>query len=137
MRTYSELIKRHTFEERFEYLKLNGRVGAETFGVDRLLNQLVYSGDYWKKEIRPAVIKRDLGRDLGVEGYELEGTVYIHHINPITVDDVLEQRDCIYDLNNLVLCSFNTHQAIHYSDKSILVTAPVERRKNDTCPWKK
>lgn len=134
-RTYSELMKLKTFEERFEYLKLDGRVGEATFGRDRLLNQVLYSSAKWKR-FRRDIIIRDGGCDLGVEGYELEWYANVHHINPITVEDVLNEDPAVYDPENVITTSDNTHKAIHYSNENILVTAPVERTPNDTCPWK-
>lgn len=136
-KTYSELVKLKTFEERFEYLRMNGRVGQQTFGGRRLLNQEFYKkSDKWRKT-RDEVIKRDNARDLGVPGREINKYINIHHINPITDEDILNDADCLYDLENLISTSDNTHKAIHYSDGSILVKDPVQRKKNDTCPWKK
>lgn len=136
-KTYSELVKLKTFEERFEYLRMNGRVGQQTFGSRRLLNQDFYKkSDKWRKT-RDEVIKRDNARDLGIPGREINKYVNIHHINPITDEDILNDADCLYDLENLISTSDNTHKAIHYSDDSILVKDPVQRKKNDTCPWKK
>lgn len=136
-KSYSELMKLETFEERFNYLKLDGRVGAETFGYDRIFNQILYTSDKWKNKTRPRIIVRDNGCDLGMPDREIHGRVLIHHINPITMDDIINEADCLFDPENLITVSHMTHQAIHYSDDSILITAPVERTKNDTCPWKK
>lgn len=136
MRTYSELILLPTFEERFQYLKLGGTVGQITFGYERYLNQLLYSSDEWKR-CRRKVIIRDLGCDLACEGYELQDKILIHHMNPITVDDILQRNPRVFDLENLICTSHNTHNAIHYGDESLLLRAPIARTKNDMCPWKK
>lgn len=135
IRTYSELIKLRTFEERYEYLKLNGKVGEETFGFDRYLNQIFYRSKEWAS-IRDRVIFRDNGCDLGVEGYDIYGRILIHHMNPITKADILERSDLLLNPEYLICVSKNTHDAIHYSDKNLLVTGPIERTKNDTCPWR-
>ena len=136
IRTYSELITLPTFEERFDYLKLDGLVGKETFGYDRYINQQLYQRNpRWKKS-RDTVIIRDNGCDLGVEGYEIFGKIIVHHMNPITMDDILNDRDWIYDPEYLICTVHNTHNAIHYGDRNLLMTAPIVRTKNDTCPWK-
>lgn len=137
IRTYSELSRLETFEERFRYLKLRGKVGVETFGYDRIFNQQFYTSKEWK-DIRNHVIVRDNGCDLGVEGHEIPNGVkiYIHHINPIMLEDIENHADILLDPNYLITTTFPTHQAIHYGDESLLVTAPVERSRNDTCPWK-
>ena len=135
IRTYSELIRIDTFLERFEYLKLDGRVGVETFGFDRYLNQRFYHSAEWRS-IRDYVIARDLGCDLGVAGYEIYGKIYIHHMNPITQKDIIRSNDSMLDPEFLICTTHNTHNAIHYGDQSLLVTGPIERRPNDTCPWK-
>lgn len=135
IRTYSELITIPTFEERFEYLQLKGSIGKETFGFDRYLNQQLYRTKEWRS-IRDKVIIRDDGCDLGVEGYDIVGRILIHHINPITLDDILKGNPIVFDLENLICTTHNTHNAIHYGDESLLITAPKERCKNDTCPWK-
>lgn len=136
-RCYSELITLPTYIERFNYLKLDGRVGADTFGFDRHLNQMLYQRNpKWKKS-RDHVIIRDNGCDLGVEGYEIYGNkIIVHHMNPITLEDVLADRDWIYDPEFLISTVHNTHNAIHYGDESLLMLGPVVRTKNDTCPWK-
>ena len=136
IKTYSELITIPTFEERYEYLRLNGRVGEETFGFDRYLNQVFYKSKEWRS-IRDYVIARDNGCDLGMEGYEIFGQILIHHMNPITKEDILERKDVLLNPEYLITTVKNTHDAIHYGDESLLVTAPIERRKNDTCPWRK
>lgn len=134
-KSYSELITIPTFEERFEYLKLKGSVGKDTFGYDRYLNQILYRSPEWKK-LRNQIIIRDCGCDLAFEGYEIYGRILIHHLNPITVDDVLDRNRKVFDPNNLVCVTHNTHNAIHYGDASMLLTGPIVRTKNDTCPWR-
>lgn len=135
IKSYSELITIPTFEERFEYLQLKGSVGKDTFGYDRYLNQVLYHSPEWKK-LRNQIIIRDCGCDLACEGYEIYGRILIHHLNPITVDDVLDRSRKVFDPNNLVCITHNTHNAIHYGDASLLVTGPIVRTKNDTCPWR-
>lgn len=135
IRTYSELMRLPTFEERFRYLKLDGLVGKDTFGFDRYLNQEFYRSKEWK-EVRDFVIVRDNGCDLSMDGYEIVGRIYIHHMNPITANDIVHSSDFLLNPDYLVCMSHNTHNAVHYGDEGLLVTAPVERRKNDTCPWR-
>ena len=135
IKTYSELITIPTFEERFEYLKLDGQVGVETFGFNRYLNQAFYKSDEWLS-IRDYVITRDNGCDLGMEGYEIYGRILIHHINPITKDDIIQRSRNLLDPENLITTVKRTHDAIHYGDSNLLMKAPIERRKNDTCPWR-
>ena len=135
IKTYSELITIPTFEERFEYLKLDGQVGVETFGFNRYLNQAFYKSDEWLS-IRDYVITRDNGCDLGMEGYEIYGRILIHHINPITKDDIIQRSRNLLDPENLITTVKRTHDAIHYGDSNLLIKAPIERRKNDTCPWR-
>ena len=137
IRTYSELITLPTYIDRFNYLKLGGRVGADTFGFDRYLNQKVYQRDPRWKKARDLVIIRDNGCDLGVEGYEIYGKIMVHHMNPITMDDILKERDWIYDPEFLISTAHITHNAIHYGNEKLLVTEPIVRMKNDTCPWKR
>jgi hypothetical protein len=134
-KSYSELITIPTFEERFEYLQLKGSVGKDTFGYDRYLNQVLYCSPEWKK-LRNQIIIRDCGRDLACEGYEIYGRILIHHLNPITVDDVLDRSRKVFDPDNLICVTHNTHNAIHYGDASMLLTGPIVRTKNDTCPWR-
>lgn len=136
IRTYSELITLPTFKERFNYLKLDGFVGKETFGYDRYINQQLYQRNPRWKKARDKVIIRDNGCDLGVDGYEIFGKIIVHHMNPITMDDILNDRDWIYDPEFLICTIHNTHNAIHYGDENLLMTAPIVRTKNDTCPWK-
>ena len=135
IKTYSELITIPTFEERFEYLKLDGQVGVETFGFNRYLNQAFYKSDEWLS-IRDYVITRDNGCDLGMEGYEIYGRILIHHINPITKDDIIQRSRNLLDPENLITTVKRTHDAIHYGDSNLLMRATIERRKNDTCPWR-
>ena len=135
IRTYSELITIPTFEERFEYLQLKGSVGKDTFGYDRYLNQVLYRSPEWKR-LRNQIIIRDCGCDLACDGYDIYGKVLIHHLNPITVEDVLARSRKVFDPDNLVCVSHNTHNAIHYGDVDLLVTGPIVRTKNDTCPWR-
>lgn len=135
IRTYSELITLPTFEERFRYLKLSGKVGEDTFGFDRYLNQAFYRSAKWK-EIRDYVIIRDNGCDLGMEGHEIHQRILVHHMNPITKEDILRESEFLLDPEYMICTIKNTHDAIHYGDESLLITAPIERRKNDTCPWK-
>lgn len=135
IKTYSELITIPTFEERFEYLQLKGSVGKDTFGYDRHLNQVLYRSPEWKR-LRNQIIIRDCGCDLACEGYDIHGKVLIHHLNPITVEDVLARSRKVFDPDNLVCVSHNTHNAIHYGDVDLLVTGPIIRTKNDTCPWR-
>ena len=136
IRTYSELITIPTFDERFEYLKLNGSVGLETFGHDRYLNQILYNSPEWRR-FRPEIIVRDNGCDLACEGYEIFGKILIHHINPITAQDILNRNQKVFDPENVITTVHNTHNAIHYGDENLLITAPIERSRNDTCPWRK
>lgn len=136
IRTYSELIQIPTFLGRFRYLKLGGRVGEDTFGHDRYLNQILYRSPEWKR-FRREIIIRDNGCDLACEGYEIFGKILIHHINPITVEDVLNRHPNIFDPENVISTVLNTHNAIHYGDETLLITDPIVRTKNDTCPWKK
>lgn len=135
IRTYNELMLLPTFEERFEYLKLSGRVGEETFGFDRWLNQKFYRSAEWK-HLRDQVIIRDNGCDLGVEGREIYGKILIHHMNPITKKDILDRTDLLLNPMYLISVTKQTHDAIHYSDDSILMKDPIVRSRNDTCPWR-
>jgi len=135
IKTYEELSKLGTFEERYEYLRIGGGIGIETFGFDRYLNQVLYQSSPWKNA-RQRVIIRDNGCDLGIYPRQIPGRIIIHHLNPITEDDIVKRNPIIFDLNNLICCSITTHNAIHYGDESLLMHDPIERRKNDTCPWK-
>lgn len=139
IKTYSELSKLKTFQERFEYLKLDGVVGQDTFGYDRYLNQLFYKSKEWKS-LRDKIIVRDNGCDLGVEGYYIPkgAKIFIHHLNPITSYDLVEETDQLLNPEYLICTSLKTHNAIHYGDKNLLpVFEPVNRTMNDTCPWKR
>lgn len=135
-RTYLELSKLKTFQERFEYLRLDGSVGKDTFGWDRYLNQVFYKSPEWKS-VRNRVIVRDCGRDLGIEGHDIFGKIIIHHMNPMSLNDVANRNPDIFNPEYLICVSHSTHNAIHYGDKSQLITEPIERTANDTCPWKK
>lgn len=135
IRTYSELIQFDSFEDRFRYLKLDGSVGHDTFGFDRYMNQLFYQSKEWK-DVRNHVIVRDCGCDLGIAGHDIYGKILIHHINPIMPDDVRYSTDFLLNPEYLITTMLDTHNAIHYGSESVLVTAPIERRPNDTCPWK-
>ena len=135
IRIYSELITLPTFIDRYRYLKLGGKVGEDTFGFDRYLNQVFYQSKEWRS-IRDYVITRDNGCDLGMVGHEIYGRILIHHMNPITADDILKRSDLLLNPEYLICTIKNTHDAIHYSDESLLITDPIERSKNDTCPWK-
>lgn len=137
IRTYSELIKLPTFEERFRYLSLSGVVGESSFGFDRYLNQYLYQNNKRWKAARDKVIIRDNGCDLGIPDREIHGRVLVHHMNPITTDDILMDREYIFDPEFLICVTHNTHNAIHYGDENLLIKAPVERRLNDTCPWRR
>lgn len=135
IKTYSEMIALPTYEERYEYLRLGGRVGEDTFGFDRYLNQVFYRSQRWKS-IRDQIIIRDCGCDLATEGYEIHGKIIIHHMNPLMLRDIVDETEFLLDPEYLVCVTHNTHNAIHYGDKNLLITAPPERRPNDTCPWR-
>lgn len=135
IRTYSELVTFPTFKERYKYLKLAGNVGEDTFGFDRYLNQAFYKSKEWL-DIRNYVIVRDHGCDLGLDGYEIHGRILIHHMNPITKADILQRSEFLLDPEYLITTVKRTHDAIHYGDDSLLMDAPVERTRNDTCPWR-
>lgn len=135
LKTYSELIQIPTFEERFEYLKLDGNVGEDTFGFDRWMNQIFYRSPEWKR-IRDEVIIRDNGCDLAMPGHEIYGRILIHHMNPISVDDIERRTDLLLNSEYLIATVHRTHNAIHYGDKNLLPQGPIVRTPNDTCPWK-
>lgn len=136
IRTYSELKQLKTFEERFKYLKLGGVVGVETFGFDRYFNQKFYTTTEWK-QLRNHITVRDLGCDLGCEDHEIFGQrIIIHHMNPIDLEDIEKKSDFLLNPEFLITTIHSTHNAIHYGDESLIITAPIERRRNDTCPWK-
>ena len=133
-RSYSELVKLQTFSERYNYLRLVGQVGSTTFGFDRYLNQSFYTSRDWR-QVRHAVIARDAGCDLGLEGYEIFDRVYVHHMNPLTKKQVLAADENMFDPEYLISCTLNTHNAIHYGDPNSLVRLPPERRPGDTTLW--
>lgn len=136
LRTYSELVQLPTFRERFEYLKLDGTIGEDTFGFDRYLNQIFYKSKEWAA-VRREVIIRDNGCDLGVDGYEIRGKILIHHMNPIRQQDILRRSDLLLNPEYLITTVLSTHNAIHYGDERLLPILPQERSRNDTCPWRK
>lgn len=136
IKSYSELIMLPTFEERYRYLRLNGVVGRDTFGFDRYMNQVFYQSQRWR-EVRDYVIIRDNGCDLGIEGREIFGKIIVHHMNPLTIDDIERESDFLMNPEYLIATTHNTHNAIHYGDENLLVMEPVERSKNDTCPWRR
>lgn len=136
LRRYSELILFNTFKDRYDYLRLGGTVGMDTFGFDRYMNQLLYSSAEWKS-VRSKVILRDSGRDLGVEGYDIYNKVIVHHMNPITPNDIREHNPNIFIPEFLICTSPNTHRAIHYSDATLLPKDPIIRSKHDTTPWRR
>lgn len=135
IRTYSELITIPTFEERYEYLRLRGVVGEETFGFDRIFNQDFYRSPEWKR-VRDYVIVRDMGCDLAIDECEIFGRIVIHHMNPITMDDIKLSTAILLEPEYLITTTHETHNAIHYGDESLITKEPIERSKNDTCPWK-
>jgi hypothetical protein len=134
IRTYSDLSKLETFKERFHYLELKGTLGARTFGFDRWINQRFYKSREWR-QVRNHIITRDNGCDLGVEGYEIHLGLTIHHMNPISIDDLEHGRDSIIDPNFLITTSLRTHNAIHYGDENLLPRGPVVRKQGDTTLW--
>ena len=135
-RTYSELITLPTFEERYRYLQLKGSVGEETFGFDRYINQKFYNSQEWKNT-RDYIIVRDQGCDLGIEGYEIHGRIYIHHMNPVLLKDMMYRTEYLTNPEYLITTTHSTHNAIHYGDENLLIKTPISRSKNDTCPWRK
>lgn len=136
IRTYSELITLPTFEERFKYLQLGGKVGEETFGFDRWLNQKFYKDPEWLS-VRDKVIIRDGGCDLGIPDREIHSRILVHHMNPITKEDILKRSSFLLNPEYLICTIKSTHDAIHYGDESLLKLAPAERTPNDTCPWRR
>lgn len=136
LKTYTELSKLQTFKERFEYLKLDGKVGDETFGFDRYLNQMFYTSEEWKR-VRNYVITRDCGCDLGIKDREIrERLILVHHMNPISKQDIIDRSEILLDPEYMITTCKRTHDAIHYGDDSILYNDPIERFENDTCPWR-
>ena len=136
IKTYSELISLPTFEERYRYLQLKGNVGEDTFGFDRYLNQKFYRSAEWKR-IRDYVIVRDMGCDLGIEDRPIHGKILIHHMNPVTINDIRYATDTLLNPEYLISVTHNTHNAIHYGDENQLTPDPIVRSPNDTCPWKR
>lgn len=135
IRCYKDLSRLESFMERYQYLKIHGKVGEETFGLDRYINQSLYKSQRWKN-IRSQVIIRDNGCDLGVDGHEIDRYIVVHHMNPITLEDIEEERDIVFDPEYLICCTSRTHQAIHFGDEGLLPKDYVERRPNDTCLWR-
>jgi hypothetical protein len=135
IRTYHELKRLTSFKERYQYLQLKGIVGEDTFGFDRYINQILYKSGRWKKT-RDDIIIRDNGCDLGIREYEIYDLILIHHMNPLTLEDIEMDRDIIYDPEFLISTSLNTHNAIHFGDENLLPKLPVQRRRYDTCPWR-
>jgi len=137
IRTYSELSRLKTFEERFEYLRLDRTVCKDTFGFDRYLNQIFYKTQEWK-DTRRQIIIRDLGCDLGVDGYDIpKGFALIHHMNALTKEDIELRSQFLFDPEYLITTILSTHNAIHYGDLSLINRrVPIERSRNDTCPWR-
>lgn len=136
IKSYSEMIALPTFLERYNYLRIGGHVGIETFGFDRYLNQALYRSNEWR-DFKRDMILRDNGCDLGCEGHEIYARALLHHINPISPEDIIRRSKKIFDPENVITTILNTHNAIHYGDESLLVIAPIERTRNDTCPWKR
>lgn len=133
--SYRELLQFSSFEDRFAYLNLAGQVGYETFGSSRIFNQQFYHSSEWRRA-RNRIILRDNGCDLGMPDYEIHGRIYIHHINPITKQDVEDFSDNLFDPDNLICVTFDTHNAIHFGDERTLPKTPIERAPGDTCPWR-
>lgn len=137
IKTYTELSKLPTFKERYQYLRLGGRVGKETFGFDRWINQFFYQRSREWKRVRDHIIVRDNGCDLGVEGHEIHGKIIVHHLNPISMEDFERESEFLLEPEFLICTTHNTHNAIHYGDENLLLTGPIVRTQNDTCPWKR
>lgn len=135
IRRYTDLIQYDSFIERYRYLKLNGQVGIDTFGLDRYLNQTLYKSYKWRK-IRNQIIMRDNGCDLGMDGFDIYGKIIVHHMNPLTLEQIEDDSDDIYNPEFLICVSHITHNAIHYGDENLLPQLPIERTANDTCLWK-
>lgn len=134
IKSYSELILLKTFEERYEYLRLDGIIGEYTFGSHRYLNQKFYSTPEWRR-FRNEIIVRDNGCDMGLAGYDIYGIIHVHHINPITKQDILNRSRCLFDPENVICLSESTHKALTYG-ADVPIQKPIERFKNDTCPWR-
>lgn len=137
IKTYTELSKLPTFKERYQYLRLGGRVGKETFGFDRWINQFFYQRSREWKRVRDHIIVRDNGCDLGVDGYGIHGKIIVHHMNPISMEDFERESEFLLEPEFLICTTHNTHNAIHYGDENLLLTGPIVRTQNDTCPWKR
>lgn len=138
IKTYTELMTLPTFKERFNYLKIGHKIGEDTFGFNRFLNQDLYNSHFWRNVIRPKIITRDMGFDLGLKDYPINGKIIIHHMNPLTIEDIDKNTDLLFNPEYLICTSVDTHQAIHYGDDSILRGFEmVTRSKNDTCLWRK
>ena len=135
-KNYSELLRFKTFEERFNYLKCEGSVGKETFGFSRWINQNLYNSNEYKR-LRRDIIIRDNGCDLGIQDRQISSKIFIHHMNPITKEDIMSGSKLVWDPEFLICVSFETHNAIHYSDSKILISDPIIRAPNDTCPWRR
>ena len=135
LRNYTDISKLDSFLERYRYLKLGGKVGEETFGYDRYLNQIFYKDPEWL-EARDKVIIRDCGCDLGMPDREIRGKILVHHMNPVTKEQIIRRDPMLFDPEYLICTIKSTHDAIHYGDETLLILEPVIRRKNDTCPWK-
>lgn len=135
IRTYSDLVKLKTFDERFDYLKLTGVIGEDTFGFDRYLNQNFYKSSEWKT-LRNHIIVRDFGCDLGVKDYEIFGKILIHHMNPITTKDIINRSEYLLDPEYLICVSYSTHNALHYGNEKPNNNVLITRTQNDTCPWR-
>lgn len=136
IRTYTELCLISDYEARYRYLKLRGRIGDETFGFDRIFNQMFYRSGEWQR-VRRDIIVRDCGCDMGVSGHEIGGQIVVHHLNPIYINDIRNSTEYLLNPEYLICVSENTHKAIHYGDESLIDRPLVERRPNDTCPWKR
>lgn len=134
-RCYSGLIRIPTLEGRYEYLKLGGIVGARSFGSDRYLNQILYKCNEWLS-VRDGILIRDNGCEFGLTDYPIKGNVIVHHINPITIEDIQNRNPKIFNPENLICVSLRTHNAVHYGDDSQLPKPPIVRRPGDTCPWR-
>lgn len=135
-KTYTELLALPSFEQRFNYLKIGGKIGEQSFGGNRYLNQAFYRSAEWKYA-RDRAIARDLGCDLGIEGCEIFNHLVVHHLNPISLEDIRNRSNALFDLENLICCTDATHKAIHYGSDSFLQTTLIERTPYDTCPWKR
>lgn len=133
-RSYSELVRLETFEDRFDYLKFSAKIGEKTFGYERYLNQIFYTSKEWRRFRRDMII-RDNGCDMALEDHDILGRIEVHHINPITIEMIENNDPLLMDPDNVVCVSPNTHKAIHYGDKDLLPKPLIERKPNDTCPW--